>query len=499
MPSKRTFPAPLTVLMIVIILAAIVTWLLPAGKYNTLSYENNSFIIDTKDGEVQVPFTQKTADSLGIRISLESFKNGDIRVSIPGSYHRLEKNPQSIINILQAPLKGIYETIEIILFLLMIGSFINIFHASGAIEKGIVRLSYIMKGRETWLIIVLSFLFIIGGSTYGMDAEAMAFYPILVPVFLAAGYDLLVPVAVIFLGTQIGQLSSVTNPFSTVIASNAAGVNWISGTAERVIMLFVSSAVSIYYIVRYAQKVKKNPSASLVFKIDGKVKSPFPFITQQEDNTPLNTKTIFLLLLFALTFIAMITGVIFLDWKLLEMSTVFLASSIIVGIILRLPEKIFIEKFIRGAADLLGVSFIIGVSRGVTIILNEGKISDSIIYYSSQMVAGMPPGLFIVMLLLLYLLFTIFISSTSGYGGGYYAYHRFAGSGDRHTGKRYCKCLFIWNGNYEYHKSNRSDIALACISKCELQSMAEICFSAYADPDCNLCFVFNCRCFMVMC
>lgn len=415
MSIKRTFPAPLTVLMIVIVIAAIVTWLLPAGKYNTLSYENNSFIIDTKEGKLPVPFTQETADSLGIRISLESFKNGDIKpVSIPGSYHHLEKNPQSVINILQAPLKGIDQTMDIILFLLMIGSFINIFHASGAIEKGIVRLSYIMKGRETWLIIVLSFLFIVGGSTYGMDAEAMAFYPILVPVFLAAGYDLLVPVAVIFLGTQIGQLSSVTNPFSTVIASNAAGVSWISGTAERVIMLFVSSAVSIYYIVRYAQKVKKNPSASLVFKIDGKVKSPFPFIPHQEDNTPLNTKTILLLSLFALTFITMITGVIFFDWGLLAMSTVFLASSLIVGIILRLPEKIFIEKFIKGAADLLGVSFIIGVARGVTIILNEGKITDSILYYSSQMVAGMPPGLFIVMLLLLYIVFTIFISSTSG-------------------------------------------------------------------------------------
>jgi uncharacterized ion transporter superfamily protein YfcC len=403
--------------MIVIVIAAIVTWLLPAGKYNTLSYKNgNSFIIDTKDGEVQVRFTQKTADSLGIRINLESFENGDISkpVPIPGTYHRLEQNPQSIINILQAPLRGIYEAIEIILFLLMIGSFIKIFSASGAIEKGIVRLSYKMKGRETWLIIALSFLFIMGGSTYGMDAEAMAFYPILVPVFLAAGYDLLIPVAVIFLGTQIGQLSSVTNPFSTVIASNAAGVNWISGMAERVIMLFVSSAVSIYYIVRYAQKVKKNPSASLVFKIDGKVKSPFPFITQQEDNTPLNTKTILLLSLFALTFITMITGVIFFDWWLLEMSTVFLASSIIVGIILRLPEKIFIEKFIKGAADLVGVSFIIGVARGVTIMLNDGKISDSIIYYSSQMVAGMTPGLFIVMLLILYIVFTIFISSTSG-------------------------------------------------------------------------------------
>lgn len=417
MPIKRTFPAPLTVLMIVIVIAAIATWLLPAGKYNTLSYKDgNSFIIETTDGEVQAPFTQKTIDSLGIRISLKSFEKGDIRkpVSIPGSYHRLEKNQQSFINILQAPLKGIYETIDIILFLLMIGSFINIFYASGAMEKGIVRLSHKMKGRETWLIVVLCFLFIVAGTTYGMDAEAMAFYPILVPVFLAAGYDLLVPVAVIFLGTQIGQLSSVTNPFSTVIASNAAGVNWIDGITERVIMLFVSSAVTIYYIVRYAQKIKKNPSASLVYKIDGTVKSPFPLITQHEDNPPLNTKTILLLSLFALTFITMLTGVIFLGWWLLEMSTVFLAASIITGFILRLPEKVFIEKFIKGAADLLGVSFIIGVARGVTIILNEGKISDSILYYSTQMVAGMPPELFIVMLLILYLVFTIFISSTSG-------------------------------------------------------------------------------------
>ncbi len=66
------------------------------------------------------------------------------------------------------------------------------FYASGAIEKGIVRLSHKMKGRETWVIVVLCFSFIVSGSTYGMDAEAMAFYPILVPVFLAAGiYEIL--------------------------------------------------------------------------------------------------------------------------------------------------------------------------------------------------------------------------------------------------------------------------------------------------------------------
>jgi uncharacterized ion transporter superfamily protein YfcC len=110
--------------MIVIVIAGIATWLLPAGKYNTLSYKNDSFIVATKDGEVPLLFSQKTAYSLGIRINLENFKNGQISnpVPIPGTYHRLEQNPQSIINILQAPLRGIYEAVEIILFLLMIGS-----------------------------------------------------------------------------------------------------------------------------------------------------------------------------------------------------------------------------------------------------------------------------------------------------------------------------------------------------------------------------------------
>ncbi|MEJ7827784.1 MAG: hypothetical protein WKF91_06305, partial [Segetibacter sp.] len=97
MSVRKTLPAPLTVLMMVIVIAAIFTWILPAGNYNTLSYKNDSFTINTKDGEVQIAFTQKIADSLGIRINLESFKNGDIRkpVSIPGTYHRLEKNPRN--------------------------------------------------------------------------------------------------------------------------------------------------------------------------------------------------------------------------------------------------------------------------------------------------------------------------------------------------------------------------------------------------------------------
>lgn len=417
MASTKKFPAPLTILMMIIVLAAIATWLVPAGRYNTLSYTAGStnFILSSPGGEVPLPLTQHTIDSLHIRMGLEKFSAGDIRkpVSIPGTYHTLPRKRQGLISMLEAPVKGMYDTIDIVFFILVIGGFINIFYQSGAIEKGLAHLSKTMKGKETWLIIVLSFLFVLAGSTFGMAEEGLAFYPLLVPVFLMAGYDLLVPVAVIFMGNQIGFLSSVSNPFATIIASNAAGVSWTSGLYERIAMLLVSSAVSIWYTVRYAQKVKKDPAASLVLRYDGQVSPSFSTFGNTQAAAP-GRKAALILLLFAFTFSVMVTGVVFFKWWLQEMSTLLIASSLILGLLLRMNEKVFIAQFIKGAEGLLGVAFIIGVARGVTIILNDGLISDTILYHSAKLVGSMPPAIFIVVLLLMYMLFTLFISSSSG-------------------------------------------------------------------------------------
>jgi len=247
-----------------------------------------------------------------------------------------------------------------------------------------------------------------------MAEEALAFYPVMVPLFLAAGYDLIIPVAVLFGGTQLGTLSSFTNPFSTIIASNAAGVSWTDGLYGRIIMFIVSTAVFIFYIERYGRKIKKNPALSFVRKYDGDIKSPYPSLPLHEQKNGSGIKTNLLLLLFISTFLIMIAGVVFFEWWLKEMSALFLSSAIIIAVINRIKERVFVEKFIRGAEGLLGVAFIIGVARGVTVILNEGYISDTIVYYSSEAIRHMPSSLFIVLLLLLFIVFTLFISSSSG-------------------------------------------------------------------------------------
>ena len=417
MSNKRSFPGPIPILMIVIILAATGTWLLPAGQYNKLSVTGKTFTMVTDTNEIVLPLTQKTLDSLGIRIKVEKFIKGEIRkpVSVPGSFTQQKRNGQGFISVLQAPIKGIIDSVDIILFVLIIGGFMFVFNETGAMVKGITWLAHTMKGREHWLIAILTTVFSFFAASYGMGEEALVFYPILVPLFLAAGYDLLVPLAIIFGGTSVGAIPAFSNPFSTIIASNAAGINWMDGLTERLILWGIVTVLMVWYILRYAAKIKKDPRASLVYKIDGEVKPLYEVNISNETTTPkLGGKTKLLLLIYIATFLTMIGGVVFLDWWTTEMSALFLGSSILLAVITRLNEKIFIREFIKGAESLLSVAFIIGVARGVTIILNEGHVSDSILYYTANMVQGIQPAFFILMLLAFYIIFSIFIQSTSG-------------------------------------------------------------------------------------
>ena len=417
MANKRTLPGPIAILMIVIIIAAVCTWLLPAGEYNKLSVSGQSFTLVSEGGETNLPLTQKTLDSLGIHITLQKFVDGDIRkpVSVPGTFTKQKRNGQGFISVLQAPIKGIYDSIDIILFVLIIGVFMYVFNETGAMVKGITWLSYTMKGREKWLIIILTTLLSFFAASYGMAEEALVFYPILVPLFLAAGFDLLVPLAIIFGGTMVGGIPAFSNPFSTIIASNAAGINWLDGFYQRIILWVIITGLLIWYIVRYAAKIKKDPSASLVLKFDGDVKPPYDINVNTVTTAPvLELKTKLLLLIYIVTFLTMIGGVVFLKWWTLEMSALFLGSSILLAVVTRMNEKTFIREFIKGAESLLAVAFIIGVARGVTIVLNEGHISDSILFYAANLVQGIQPALFILLLLAFYFFFSLFIQSSSG-------------------------------------------------------------------------------------
>lgn len=416
MAGSFRFPTAISVVMLVILLAAVATWIIPPGQYNRVSYNGEVLELISDSGKISLPATQHTLDSLGIATRMEKIAGADIRkpIAVPGSYHRVAASPQGIISILEAPFKGIYDSVDIIFFILIIGAFIAIFHESGALEKGVHQLLRRMKGREGMLIIVFSMLFAAGGASYGMAEEALAFFPVLVPVFLAAGYDLLIPVSIIFLAPQIGTLASVSNPFSVIMASDVAGVRWTTGAGARLLLFAVSTGILIWYLLRYGNRVKRNPASSLVSRYDPAAATGQFSLPQQHDQSRLDIRSKLVLLLFAASFAIMITGVIYAGWWLLEMSVVFLAASLLLGFLLRMKESVFVDKFTKGAASLLGVAFIVGLARGVTIILQNGRISDSILYYASGWVQGMPGPLLIITIFLIYIILTLFIASSSG-------------------------------------------------------------------------------------
>jgi uncharacterized ion transporter superfamily protein YfcC len=412
---RISFPSAYTVLMAVIAVAAIATWVLPAGTYETLAYDADvsRFVLVTPDGEQTMPASQSTLDSLGVAIPFEKFQNGDIRrpVAVPGTYAIVPADAQGPLAILQAPIRGLQDAIDVVLFVLVIGGFIEVFGRSGAFEAGIGLLARRLQGRESVLIILLTSLFALGGSTFGMGEECIAFYPLLVPVFLAAGYDVMVPLAVIFLGAGSGFMVSTVNPFATIIASDAAGINWTVGLTGRIVMLVLVVAICIAYILRYARTVKTDSSRSLAGRQEGEIPaaSHLPMAP-----VAMTGRIRILLFVFAATFAVMIVGVSRLGWWFTEMTTLFLGAAMLVGLLQGGGEKAFTQAFVKGAESLLGVALIIGIARGVTVILNDGQVSATILSYGAAAVEGMPRVLFIVSLMLVFAGLTLFISSASG-------------------------------------------------------------------------------------
>jgi len=376
------FPTAYTILIVLILIIAGLTWVIPAGSY-------------------------------------EYQENGE---PISGTYHTVQSNGQGIGDVFLAPLQGLYDAIDVAAFILMVGGFLGIMMATGAINAGIGSIVNKLNGREKLLIPILMIAFALGGTTFGMAEETIAFYPLVLPIMVAAGYDTIVAVSVIMIGAGIGVLGSTVNPFATGIAAGFAGVTLGEGIGLRVLMLVALLAVGIWYVMRYAKKVKLDPSKSYV--ADMYESNRAHFIGDQTGIDTMNRKQKIALILFAATFLVMIYGVIpfedlglplpTLGWWFPELSALFLVASVLIGLLYGLKEEALIEAFLFGAKDLLGVAFIIGISRGITVIMNNGMITDTILNWGETALSGVATGIFLELMYLIFLPLSVLIPSTSG-------------------------------------------------------------------------------------
>ncbi|PKM31248.1 MAG: C4-dicarboxylate ABC transporter [Gammaproteobacteria bacterium HGW-Gammaproteobacteria-11] len=381
------FPTAYTILFLLIIFVAALTWIIPAGQYERAMNE-----------------------SVGRE------------VAVPGTYELVEANPQGFVDVMLAPTAGFYDpdsyaanAIDVALFVLFLGGFLGVMNATGAIDTGIRSAMRHLKGHEIWMIPILMLLFALGGTTYGMAEETLAFYAILIPVMIAAGYDSITGVAIILIGAGIGVIGSTINPFATVIAANAADIPFTDGLALRLVILLGGLLICTAYVMRYAKRVQADPTRSVVAKQREAHRKLF--LQGHEDDfkdVRLTRTQMLVLMIFALTFVVMIWGVSSQGWWMASMGALFLGSAIVIGIIARLGEKRLTGSFVDGARDLLGVALVVGLARGIVVIMEQGMIADTILHSAETSLGGLPPLIFIHVMFWIEAGMSLFVPSSSG-------------------------------------------------------------------------------------
>jgi len=384
---ESRFPTAYTILFLLIILVAALTWIIPAGSYDRV-------MNDTVGREV----------------------------AVAGTYQVVDPNPQGFVDVMLAPGAGFYDpdsyaanAIDVALFVLFLGGFLGVVNATGAIDTGIRSAMRKLEGREIWMIPIMMTLFAIGGTTYGMAEETLAFYAILIPVMIAAGYDAVTGVAIILIGAGVGVLGSTINPFATVIAANAAGIPFTDGIVLRFVLLIGGLVICAAYVMRYARRVKADPSLSVVAKHAAAHRKIFLKPNQVKDAVPQLTGTqSVVLIIFALTFLVMIWGVSTQEWWMARMGALFLGSAIVIGVIGRMGEKKLTGSFIDGARELLGVALVVGLARGIVVIMDNGLIADTILHSAEQTLAGLNDLVFINLMFWIQIGMSFFVPSSSG-------------------------------------------------------------------------------------
>ncbi|CCZ57283.1 arginine/ornithine antiporter [Clostridium sp. CAG:762] len=351
-----------------------------------------------------------------------------------------------ISDILSAPILGFQDAADVSVFILVLGGLLAIVTKTGALETGIKVLVKKLKGRELILIPILMLIFSIGGTTYGMMEETVAFYGLLSFTMVAAGMDTIVASATVLLGAGVGVLGSTINPFAVGAAISALpeGIQVNQGITIGlgVALWIVSYIIAVLFVLSYAKKVKADKGSTFLSLQEQKaMQQAYAKDDYLNDDAKLTTRQKIVLWLFGLTFIVMIIGFIpwvdfgiipadvadagthfsailtgncFGYWYFLDGAVWFFVMAIIIGIVGKLKEHELVDAFISGASDILSVVLIIAVARGASVLMKTTHLDNYIIYNAAEALKGTPAGIFAPLNYLLHVGLSFLVPSSSG-------------------------------------------------------------------------------------
>ena len=369
-------PHTLVIIFSIIIIMAIATYIIPGGAYERIVNDEGRTVV------------------------------------VNDSFNYVANEAQGLFSVMQAPVKGLEGSAEIIAFLFIVGGAFNLIAKTKAIDSGITYVVNAFKGREFLIIPLIFTLFSLGGATFGMTEEAIPFITILLPLMLALGYDSILAVATSYLGCIVGFASAMLNPFTVGIAQSIAEIPLFSGLGYRTLIWVITTAVTIVFLMIYAAKIKKNPEASPMYKIDNEKRKELIESTNVE--VKFTTAHKLILASIGICLLVIIWGVLKLGFWIPEIAAVFLITGLFSGIIGRLKADDMATAFIEGAKDMMGAALIIGFARGIVIIAENAQIIDTILYGLSSFIGKLPSVLAAIVMLPVQMFINFFVISGSG-------------------------------------------------------------------------------------
>jgi uncharacterized ion transporter superfamily protein YfcC len=367
------------ILLSTMVLTAIATWVIPAGKYATQNIDGRDVLVAT-------------------------------------SFQYVPNTPQGIFDILKAPMEafGRSTAASIMAFLMIICGAFMIIERTGAITAAIKSLSQIFfkYPRLRIIFIPLSMLiFSLGGATFGMAEETLIFIPIFIPLALALKYDSAVGVAIPFLGAGAGFAGAFMNPFTIGVAQGIAQLPLYSGLGYRLIIWAVTTTAAIAFVMLYAKRVERNPKKSLTYKFDEEKREEFHLDDKKDEKFTLSRKLV--LAAFAGTMLLLVYGVLKYGWYITEIGGLFFGLAIAAAIFSRMKISDITQAFYDGVRGIAEVVFMLALATSIIIIAENGNILHTVLHYMSGWIAKLHSVVAAWAVVIMQAVFDIFIPSGS--------------------------------------------------------------------------------------
>ncbi|MCR5464587.1 MAG: AbgT family transporter [Bacteroidales bacterium] len=334
----RKFKLPNTYVIIaaIIILSAVMTWFVPGGQY-----------VKAEDGSL--------------------------------TYEAVDSVPQTW-QVFTAIYHGFVKQAGIIIFILVVGGAFWLLNATGAVEAGIKRFIVRIGNKDILVLVALTVLFSLAGAVFGMSEETIPFVGIVVPLAISMGYDASMGMLVVYVASNVGFSSAFLNPFTVGIAQGMADLPLFSGMGYRLFCWGLLTLLLVVFVVIYARTFRQARGPNPV----GEPAEP----QVGESVEPLTRRQAWILIVLLLTVVALIVGVTCFEWYMPEITGLFLAMGIICAIIAGFDSDRTIKELMAGAKDILSAALVVGFASGIIVILQDGKVVDSVLHAMQEGLEG---------------------------------------------------------------------------------------------------------------